>query len=74
MIDREVTEKIKQYARQYPVVNITGPRQSGKTTLCQTIFDHKEYVSLEDIDGRSSPMVDTQYNGKKVNFCSSISL
>jgi predicted AAA+ superfamily ATPase len=52
MIQREIAEKTLQLARQYPVVTITGPRQSGKTTLCRMVFPDKAYVSLEDLDQR----------------------
>ncbi len=52
MIDRELAEKTLQFASQYPVVTITGPRQSGKTTLCRMLFDDRAYVSLEDVDER----------------------
>ena len=38
--------------KQYPIVTITGPRQSGKTTLCKKIFRKLDYVSLEDITNR----------------------
>ena len=39
-------------AKQYPVVTLTGPRQSGKTTLCKSCFPHYFYCTLEDWDGR----------------------
>ena len=52
MIDRELSEKVRQLAAQYPVVTITGPRQSGKTTLCRMLFQERAYVSLEDLDQR----------------------
>jgi len=39
-------------AKKYPVVTITGPRQSGKTTLCRAVFGKKPYVSLENDDIR----------------------
>lgn len=52
MIEREVAGKIVQYAAQYPVVTITGPRQSGKTTLCRMLFPDRAYVNLESIDER----------------------
>jgi len=35
-------------AKQFPVVAVTGPRQSGKTTLVRQVFGDKPYVSLED--------------------------
>ena len=37
-------------SHQYPVVTITGPRQSGKTTLCRATFDYKAYVNFEAPD------------------------
>jgi predicted AAA+ superfamily ATPase len=53
MIKRTISEKILHYARQYPVVTITGPRQSGKTTLCKALFPKRKYFSLENIDTRN---------------------
>lgn len=53
MIKRTISEKILHYARQYPVVTITGPRQSGKTTLCKALFPKRQYFSLENIDTRN---------------------
>jgi len=58
MIEREAASKALQLAKQYPVVTITGPRQSGKTTLCRMIFAEKAYVSLEDVDERQYAMND----------------
>jgi len=53
MIYREISNKIIEYTKQYPVVTITGPRQSGKTTLCRMLFQDKPYISLESIEERS---------------------
>ncbi|MDF1593018.1 MAG: ATP-binding protein [Desulfobacterales bacterium] len=53
MIPRTIAPKILQYSKQYPVVTITGPRQSGKTTLCKMLFPDIPYVSLESIEERS---------------------
>lgn len=53
MIARRLEIKLREWARQYPVISLTGPRQSGKTTLCKAVFSGKPYVSLEDIDTRS---------------------
>jgi uncharacterized protein len=53
MIKRTISEKILHYARQYPVITITGPRQSGKTTLCKALFPKRQYFSLENIDTRN---------------------
>ena len=52
MFDRDITDYIKYSAKYYPVVTVTGPRQSGKTTLVKMIFSDKPYVSLEDVDIR----------------------
>ena len=54
MIKREAETTVKTLARGYPVVIITGPRQSGKTTLAKSAFPDKEYVSLENLDLRGS--------------------
>lgn len=45
-------------ALQYPVVTITGPRQSGKTTLAQTTFPNYAYFSLENPDTRDQVQSD----------------
>lgn len=52
MIRRQLEKKIKSLAKQYPVVTLTGPRQSGKTTLAKTCFPKYNYYSLEDLDIR----------------------
>jgi len=58
MIKRHIEPKLVQWAGQYPVVTVTGPRQSGKTTLCRALFKDKPYVSLEDIDSREFARTD----------------
>ena len=50
MINRSATLTLKKMAKSYPVITITGPRQSGKTTLARFVFAHKPYVSLEEPD------------------------
>ena len=50
MIVRTLAKKLKELAGYYPVVLVTGPRQSGKTTLCRMTFPQKTYVSLEAMD------------------------
>jgi uncharacterized protein len=42
--------RLREAASQYPVVTLTGPRQSGKTTLVREVFTTHAYVSLEDPD------------------------
>jgi len=52
MIQRDTEKAIHTLLKGFPVVTITGPRQSGKTTLAQAIFSDKPYVSLEEPDVR----------------------
>lgn len=52
MIVRDIAPLATGLARQYPVLTLTGPRQSGKTTLCRSLFPGKPYVTLEDPDAR----------------------
>ncbi len=58
MIKRAISDLILHYSRHYPVVTITGPRQSGKTTLCKALFPEKKYFSLENIDTRGYAKTD----------------
>ncbi len=58
MISREITPELKSAAREFPVVTVFGPRQSGKTTLAQMAFPAKPYVSLEDPDVRLAAETD----------------
>ena len=53
MIQRHLERKLRTAAEQYPVVLLTGPRQSGKTTLVRAVFPDHQYVSLEDPDQRA---------------------
>ena len=52
MIKRDIEKYLKTLSKQYPVLTLTGPRQSGKTTLCQMGFPRHLYCSLEDLDTR----------------------
>jgi predicted AAA+ superfamily ATPase len=58
MIRRTLHDLAALRARQYPVVVITGPRQSGKTTLCRMAFGDKPYASLETPDVREYAVTD----------------
>lgn len=52
LIVRTLEETLVQAAKEFPAVGITGPRQSGKTTLVRMAFPDKEYVTLEDLETR----------------------
>ena len=52
MIEREIAPRLKRLFGQYPFVTVTGPRQSGKTTLCRETFPDLAYVNLEAPDHR----------------------
>lgn len=58
MIPRETATIITKLRRQFPVITLTGPRQSGKTTLLKSIYKDMPYVSLEDIDIRNTAIND----------------
>ncbi|MDR1289856.1 MAG: ATP-binding protein [Planctomycetaceae bacterium] len=53
MIDRKLTTEILRLSEFFPVVVVTGPRQSGKTTLCKNIFPNYHYIDLDDVNLRS---------------------
>ena len=48
MIPRQATSTLTRLAKGFPVIALTGPRQSGKTTLAKHVFPNKAYVSLEN--------------------------
>lgn len=52
MVERTLHSKLIDLAAKYPVITLTGPRQSGKSTLLKHAFADFQYVSLEDIDMR----------------------
>jgi uncharacterized protein len=51
-IPRQAEATVRKLAEGYPVVAVTGPRQSGKTTLVRGMFEDRPFVSLEDLDER----------------------
>ncbi len=52
MIERDITPRLTRLFQQYPFVTVTGPRQSGKTTLCRAAFPGLAYANLEAPDQR----------------------
>lgn len=53
MIERDLTPLLRKAARQFPAVTLTGPRQSGKSTLCRRVFPELPYANLESPDIRA---------------------
>jgi hypothetical protein len=58
MINRTIEPVLKDLAAKYPVVTLTGPRQSGKTTLCRKVFPDAPYANLENPDTREFAATD----------------
>lgn len=52
LIARQLAEKIKDIAGKSPVISLTGPRQSGKTTLAKAVFPDYDYVDLDRLQTR----------------------
>ena len=53
MIDREIEPRLKTLARKFPAIVLTGPRQSGKSTVCRRVFANLPYATLESPDVRA---------------------
>lgn len=54
MIKRSLDKKLASMATIFPVVSLTGPRQSGKTTLVRAVFPGYEYVNFENLNDRAA--------------------
>lgn len=70
-IARTLTMEVGKLAQQFPIIAITGPRQSGKTTLLKILFSEYTYVSLENPDNRAFAAEDPNgflrlYKGKVI--------
>lgn len=71
MIQRQANNTLLRLAKGFPILVITGPRQSGKTTLARAVFPKHDYVSLEDLDERAFAKEDprgflARFDGKGV--------
>jgi predicted AAA+ superfamily ATPase len=60
MIKRIIEKKVLYLSKKYPVITITGPRQSGKTTLVQSVFPEYTYYTLENPETRTVIQNDPQ--------------
>jgi predicted AAA+ superfamily ATPase len=60
MIKRELAAYLTYISRYFPVISVTGPRQSGKTTLIRSTFPNHEYCNLEDPVQREFALNDPQ--------------
>lgn len=60
-ITREIKDTIAEACQYFSVIVITGPRQSGKTTLCKVMFSDFAYVNLEDLSLREQILIDPKH-------------
>jgi len=71
-IKRRITQQIVLQRDKFPVLAVTGPRQSGKTTLLRRLFEEYRYVTLENPDNQqfaaSDPVGFLDYYGRHVIF------
>lgn len=58
MFKRQIEAELRSSAKDYPVVTLIGPRQSGKTTLVRSVFENMPYVNLEAPDVRQRALSD----------------
>ena len=58
VIPRTLEPHLRTAATRWPIITLTGPRQSGKTTLCRAVFPQLPWVSLEAPDVRARALAD----------------
>lgn len=71
MVNRIILKNIQENLNKYPVIVLTGPRQSGKTTFLKKSFQHYQYINFENPDERSYALDDpkrflNEYNDKVI--------
>jgi predicted AAA+ superfamily ATPase len=57
-VHRQIESRIRELGTKFPIISVTGPRQSGKTTMLRTLFPEYRYVSLENPDDQDFAMQD----------------
>ena len=67
MIPRNITNELLKQLKEYPIVTVLGPRQSGKTTLTRAVLTDYEYVSLEHPENREIATEDPKAFLKRYN-------
>lgn len=72
IIQRKISRHLQNMLKKFPVISLTGPRQSGKTTLLKADFPDYKYYNLERMDHRemisADPMGFLKSTGSKVIF------
>ncbi len=58
MIERDVASRLAEAAQTWPSITLTGPRESGKSTLCRALFPQHPYETLEAPDVRAFALED----------------
>lgn len=71
MVKRQIADKLIYLSKKFPVVTITGPRQTGKTTLVKMLFPDYDYVNLENPERKRLALEDpqafiNQYSGSTI--------
>lgn len=58
VVRRKIGSEMTEASKYFPVITVTGPRQSGKTTLIRSHFSHLTYYTLENLDTRALASTD----------------